>query len=1218
MNRIKFLIYSIILGVTFPVLAQDQTDFNINVFPPSPEAGNLGVYAEIPVGYDTGVPNIDIPIWNISVGQAFKLPISLSYHASGIKTNQDASWVGLGWVLNAGGVISTTTIGQPDLQLRVTDNPEFANDLNFPLSNDLTERLSINEEDYIEKDLQPDIFHYNFNGFAGKFLLKEDGTPVLFPLKDLKIERFGLLEGWKIIDHAGIKYSFKELEVTANHLSNVYYFGMGASGISPPSESISAVYLSEIELPTKQKIYFNYQNQKYKVKHPDQVSKEYNLKSGNLKTHSVRESTSYINGKHLSSIVWDDGHIEFETEDRYDFLLWDTNPETPQRLSKIKIYNNSNSEPIKVFELDQDYFNPCTSCLQEEKAEMARLKLKGLKECDNQGNCKPPYTFLYDETNDLPSKQKGSRDHWGYMNSIYNSTNEPLFSKYGLTDLNNSNPAYFDDDVNYSNIFCPGTVEKTHRVNASNRTPSFPEMRLGSLLEIKYPTGGRTVFELEAHEFESNTLKHSVNFYDNINESISINGTTSVNYVTKSVLSERPVTLSFSMLIDPGNCYDYSCYSEPCMKSECSNLYGDNKIWVVDNNTGLRVIDVFYDEFEDIGDPPPFLFSVGSDYAQAEIALGISVTSQHDSLSLKELTLPPGNYTLHVQRDVDNLASVYASLQSYNVVEHDSNTDPLTLTAAGLRIKKKTDFDISNTKIKEFSYEYIKGVIYDEPSYYNINKVHYIPLRYLNHFPSDPSQFHCGIETLDYKGCFQGLNDKVILNSGFSNVLTTNHISYEETKVSEISNNDPIAGNGYSIYSFSKKTPFPVSNIVESWSLGDVSCENSTKNKFVGVNSGNKNKPYYNIYEGSADLKSVKTFSSDNELLRLELYDYERLSAFDLVNPSDYLVHGLKLYPIALDFGGNWQIKNEWKDCLFAPCTNAYEYLLLDFYGYSYHTGHKRLESKKTIDYFNGTPVEKEYTYSYSDNKSIYPSEEAETLNKGLIKKTVYKYPEDILSKPHMQDLIDENRTASPVIVETYQKNGGLNDVKLSEQEIIYEKDASTGHITLPKYIFSNKGADDIDSNITSEDLNITYNLYDANGNLLEYTLANGEPVLIIWGYNNQYPIAKIENATYTSFKPNTITIGQQALIDDAVTVSNNETTVATEDHLREKQQLLREGLPNAMVTTYTYDPLIGITSSTDPKGYTMYYHYDKFNRLQFVKDANGKVLSKNEYHFKE
>src|SRR5882724_3743117 len=66
-----------------------------SIVPVSPNAASLGKYGEIPVGLYTGIPNINIPIYEINAG-SIKLPNSLSYHAGGIKVQPMASWVGLG------------------------------------------------------------------------------------------------------------------------------------------------------------------------------------------------------------------------------------------------------------------------------------------------------------------------------------------------------------------------------------------------------------------------------------------------------------------------------------------------------------------------------------------------------------------------------------------------------------------------------------------------------------------------------------------------------------------------------------------------------------------------------------------------------------------------------------------------------------------------------------------------------------------------------------------------------------------------------------------------------------------------------------------------------------------------------------------------------------------------------------------------------------------
>ena len=53
------------------------------------------------------------------------------------------------------------------------------------------------------------------------------------------------------------------------------------------------------------------------------------------------------------------------------------------------------------------------------------------------------------------------------------------------------------------------------------------------------------------------------------------------------------------------------------------------------------------------------------------------------------------------------------------------------------------------------------------------------------------------------------------------------------------------------------------------------------------------------------------------------------------------------------------------------------------------------------------------------------------------------------------------------------------------------------------------------------------------------------------------------------------------------------------------------------MVTTYTYNPLVGITTIIDAKGDFIKYNYDSVGRLINVMDKDGKVLKENIYQYK-
>jgi YD repeat-containing protein len=138
------------------------------------------------------------------------------------------------------------------------------------------------------------------------------------------------------------------------------------------------------------------------------------------------------------------------------------------------------------------------------------------------------------------------------------------------------------------------------------------------------------------------------------------------------------------------------------------------------------------------------------------------------------------------------------------------------------------------------------------------------------------------------------------------------------------------------------------------------------------------------------------------------------------------------------------------------------------------------------------------------------------------------------------------------------------------------------------------------------------FDKYDTKGNLLQAHAKNGLNISYLWAYNQSYPIAKIENADYASVENALGRIGSS--VTDIESKSMGDTD---EDDLQALFEALRNdvSMKDALISSYTYDPLIGMRSETDPSGKTTYYEYDDLGRLLVIKNHKGEIIKTYEYH---
>lgn len=536
------------------------------IIPPSPEAAALGRFGAFPVSYYTGIPQINIPIYELNVGD-ISLPITLDYHASGIRVDDIASQVGLGWSLNAGGCISVETKGQPDMippdyyNGHLTNKPDLrhpsvsfqrylnrSQSINSVLPREVVIEIASQTNSY---DMEPDVYNYNFGGHSGQFVI-DDNKKVKF-LKNthgVKADLNTNNREFIFTNNKGVRYIFRDTELTS---SISWLWGMNANfkfieagyNSSSTVEFYSAWFLSEIiSANSVDTVKFTYEPGMAKY-----TTRIYGLLSPYLtlinNTHqcskNIKLQTTYLLPPYTTSADFSNQsithklvrlkeirHNKSSTSVKFTY----SNREDlygGKKLDQISVYYKTTNIQNWIF--DYGYFtttwekNEIFPDLPTEILSTLnkRLKLNSIQKTGaNNIATMSPYYFSYyndDVNSKLPYRNcVNGFDHWGYFNMELQTNNDvtnslksfPMKTSTVSLPVSPQDGVYLlssSENITNFNIVGYSTYIESYLIPQFNlggdRRTNEEYVKSLSLKEIIFPTGGKTLFNYECNTYTS-------------------------------------------------------------------------------------------------------------------------------------------------------------------------------------------------------------------------------------------------------------------------------------------------------------------------------------------------------------------------------------------------------------------------------------------------------------------------------------------------------------------------------------------------------------------------------------------------------------------------------------------------------------------------------------------------------------------------------------------
>lgn len=1115
------------------------------IIPPAPNAANLGVYADYPVEGFSGIPGITIKIHEIKLN-GFTLPIDLSYNASGVKVSTVASWVGLGWSLNAGGLITRSVNRFPDDIWRswtkskkygylldgagAANNFTDVNKTSLQIANQLSEisGSAYHYDDNLNPELEckegysayafdtePDVFYYNFSGTTGKFIMALDKSMKFIPFRnfhstyqldespypDWAWNSYGI-RSFKMTDDYGNQYLFSNVDSSATSSANGSFFALCGDRGTPFEPKLdyrffSSWYLTKITTANGEEINFSYVLEKIKSVNRTMRGRDYyDFIEGKVAVDDY-ETTTYSN--RLVSIETSNEKVIFSAEMSRDDLY------NSKALTGISIYSKRNAqlELKRKFTFNYTYFQspqqqvsiPGVWSPRDGGGDIfKRLKLNSITESSGVLQ-KAPYEFSYNEDVQIPHRYSYEQDFWGYFND--NNDVHPFPMLYVYPSMTGAKRLSIFQRYSY-----PGVQLSLF---GANRKTNPNTIAAWTINKIKYPTAGYTSFEFESHDF----------FY---NEQNRIGG---------GLRLKRKVT---------GDC-------EGC--------------------TGQIVKNYSYRQSADLGKSSGVILNIPS-FGNTENACGYFARSAGQDVWPNTFAANSYNYFKYFTVKTDYSKSTLGSDEGINVgyTEIREETEDNGYTIRTFAVPAKSD-DLNDTPGGGYCDAATDG--------YCDNLFEVPAIKYVT-----------GYHLLDAGGwgCFNGQTNYSTPQT-FTSGPDLNGLDFSKTAY-----------------------PFPP-NINYEWNRGLLLGSKVFDKNGYPVK---EEKFRYRIYYPGSGIAYIPGLL--------------------FTNSSNYNIKaGASIYPDEL-----WVYS---KYRLIANITKLLEETTERIFDQNDHT--KFIELKTNYFYENSSFANNTRMDTYDSKGSLVSVRKKYPFQKNEIKSITSLTAS---AEVALDTMASRNIIALPILEETY-KNGNF----VSSSLVNYRVWPTPTVLVAPEEIYLKKGSNE-------RELAAQFHTYDSHGNILEQSRSGDMHHSYIWGYNKTYPIADVTNASpneifHESFEENAGTLdanaktGKRSYNGDYFlnfplpsTAQPYLLTYWYWDGIQwqylEKNYsgpiLLTEGTKidevrvypsKANMTTYTYDPLVGITSQCSVNNIVIYYEYDALGRLKSIRNQHKEILKQLDYQYR-